>query len=228
MSLSFRNVAQVKILAALCASSILLAPGPTFAATTQPSLDLIAMEKALWRLKIPTGKVDGVFDGQTRRALCIWRELTGRDFNRTLPTAEEIVEVTYTQDLFPTTNMQVGLNINLKCQSAVWIQEDDQEPLKIFKISSGRATFETIPGQFTIGWLIDDWYESRTYPEGWMYRPQFFNAGQAIHGSLEDSMVHSYPASHGCVRMMRKDIDFLWSTGFGRYSTINIYEKWVD
>jgi hypothetical protein len=185
------------------------------------------MEKALWRLKIPTGKVDGAFDGQTRRALCIWRELTGRDFNRSLPSAQEIVDVTYTQDLFPTTAMQVGLNVNLKCQSAIWVQEDSQEPLKIFKVSTGRATFETISGQYTIGWLIDDWYESRTYPEGWMYRPQFFNAGQAIHGSLEDSMVHSYPASHGCIRMVRKDIDFLWATGYGRYSAINIYEKWV-
>lgn len=185
------------------------------------------MERTFHRLKIPTGKVDGVVDGQTRRALCAWRELSGQAFHRGLPTQTDLYEISKTEILFPTTNMSLGLNINLKCQSAVWIQEDIDEPVMVFKVSSGRATFETIPGSFKVGWLIDDWYESRTYPEGWMYRPQFFNAGQAIHGSLEDSMVRSYPASHGCLRMMRKDIDFLWNVGVGRGSPINIYEKWI-
>lgn len=195
--------------------------------TSLTKIETLSMESTLHRLKIPTGKVDGVIDGQTRRALCVWRELSGQDFHRSLPTRTDLYEISKTEILFPTTNMSLGLNINLKCQSAVWIQEDIEEPVKVFKVSSGRATFETIPGSFKVGWLIDDWYESRTYPEGWMYRPQFFNAGQAIHGSLEDSMVHSYPASHGCLRMVRKDIDFLWSIGFGRGSAIKIYEKWV-
>lgn len=194
-------------------------------APTQPQL--LEMERTLHRLKIPTGKVDGVVDGQTRRALCAWRELSGQEFHRDLPTQNDLYEISKTEILFPTTDMRIGLNVNLKCQSAVWIQEDISEPVKVFKVSSGRATFETIPGSFKVGWLIDDWYESRTYPEGWMYRPQFFNAGQAIHGSLEDSMVHSYPASHGCLRLPRKDIDFLWSIGFGRGSAVKIYEQWV-
>ena len=215
------------LVAAILGTTFSTLPAAISATSTQPSLGNIAMERALWRLKIPTGKVDGVFDGQTRRALCIWREMTGKSFDRALPTESEVVEVTYTQELFPTPDMQIGLNINLKCQSAVWIQEDVEVPIRMFKVSSGRATFETIPGNFTVGWLIDDWYESRIYPEGWMYRPQFFNAGQAIHGSLEDAMVHSYPASHGCLRMMRKDIDFLWAAGVGRNSPINIYERWA-
>lgn len=210
----------------LSTTSLLLA-APANATQNPNQIELVAMERTLHRLKIPTGKVDGVIDGQTRRALCAWRELSGQDFHRSLPTRTDLYEISKTEMLFPTTNMSLGLNINLKCQSAVWIQEDIEEPVKVFKVSSGRATFETIPGSFKVGWLIDDWYESRTYPEGWMYRPQFFNAGQAIHGSLEDSMVHSYPASHGCLRMARKDIDFLWSIGFGRGSAIKIYEKWV-
>jgi lipoprotein-anchoring transpeptidase ErfK/SrfK len=77
-----------------------------------------------------------------------------------------------------------------------------------------------------VGWLIDDWYESRSYPDGWMYRPQFFNMGQAIHGSSLDSAVHSYPASHGCVRMLHKDIDYLWANGFGKGSVVNVYGTW--
>jgi hypothetical protein len=215
------------LVAAILGTTFSTLPAAISATSTQPSLGNIAMERALWRLKIPTGKVDGVFDGQTRRALCTWRELTGKYADRALPTQEEIIEVTYTEHLFPSTQMQLGLNINLRCQSSVWIQEDPEAPLKIFKISSGRSKFETTAGKFSVGWLIDDWYESRTYPEGWMYRPQFFNDGQAIHGSLEDAMVRSYPDSHGCVRMMRKDIDFLWSAGVGRKSQINIYNKWL-
>jgi lipoprotein-anchoring transpeptidase ErfK/SrfK len=122
--------------------------------------------------------------------------------------------------------MELGLNINLACQSAVWVRELVDAPIKIFKVSTGRATFETAPGHFTVGWLVDDWYESRTYPEGWMYRPQFFDRGRALHGSLEDSMVHSYPASHGCVRMMQKDVDYLWDNGFTKGSLVHVYQKW--
>jgi len=216
-SLAFITVIQLTSISSVAASTL----------TSPTKIEALAMERAFHRLKIPTGKVDGVIDGQTRRALCAWRELSGQAFHRGLPTQTDFYEISKTEILFPTTNMSLGLNVNLKCQSAVWIQEDVEEPVKVFKVSSGRATFETIPGSFKVGWLIDDWYESRTYPEGWMYRPQFFNVGQAIHGSLEDSMVHSYPASHGCLRMARKDIDFLWSIGYGRGSAITIYEKWV-
>jgi hypothetical protein len=154
--------------------------------------------------------------------------MTNRPIHRKLPTKSDIQAIAVTQDLFPTTAMQLGLNINLRCQTAVWIREDVETPYKIFPVSSGKADFETILGTYNVGWLIDDWYESRTYPEGWMYRPQFFNSGQAIHGSLDDSMVHTYPASHGCVRMRQKDIDYLWDNNFGKESLIHIYGTWIS
>lgn len=54
----------------------------------------------------------------------------------------------------------------------------------------------------------------RQRPEGWwigdlgqIYRPKYFVGGVAIHGSMS---VPAYPASHGCVRVTVKAMDFIW------------------
>jgi len=54
----------------------------------------------------------------------------------------------------------------------------------------------------------------RERPEGWwigdlgqIYRPKYFIGGVAIHGSMS---VPAYPASHGCVRVTVKAMDFIW------------------
>lgn len=187
----------------------------------------ISLERKLHRLGIPTGKVDGIFDGQTQRAMCIWRELTGRGKSRALPRGTDYIDVADTENLFPTTQQHLGLNINLTCQAAYWLREDPAHPIEIFKASTGRAEFPTDPGDYKVRWTIDRWYESKQFPDGWMYRPMFFNQGQALHGSETDSMVHSYPASHGCVRMLHKDIDFLWREGFGTGSIVHVYGRWL-
>lgn len=57
-----------------------------------------------------------------------------------------------------------------------------------------RAT--TPVGRFAITWKLND--PHHVSPLGVLYRPAFFYAGYAIHGS--DS-VPTYPASHGCVRV---------------------------
>jgi len=54
----------------------------------------------------------------------------------------------------------------------------------------------------------------RERPEGWwigdlgqIYRPKYFIGGVAIHGSMS---VPAYPASHGCVRVTVRAMDFIW------------------
>jgi peptidoglycan hydrolase-like protein with peptidoglycan-binding domain len=54
----------------------------------------------------------------------------------------------------------------------------------------------------------------RERPDGWwigdlgqIYRPKYFSGGVAIHGSMS---VPAYPASHGCVRVTVKAMDFIW------------------
>jgi hypothetical protein len=192
-----------------------------------PSQYKLVLEQKFYNLGIPTGRIDGIWDGQTQRAICTWRELTGRPISRKLPGLDEIYDVQVTKDLFTTTQHVLGLNINLSCQVAIWVRDDVKKPITIFKISSGKEGYETLPGTYKVGWSIDAWYESRTYPDGWMYRPLVFNIGQAIHGSQTEQMVHDYPASHGCVRAPKKAIDNLWKNGFGNGSIVHVYGRWV-
>lgn len=184
------------------------------------------LEKKLKRLGLPTGQVDGVFDQHTRRALCIWRELTNRYISRQLPADDEYSAVQDTDILFPLPSFVVGMNINRTCQSAIFYQIQPQYVLKIFRVSTGMPGFESNLGLWSVKWRINDWYLSTQFPDGWMYRPMFFNAGEAIHGSLSDAMVHTYPASHGCVRMFQRDIDYLWSHGFKSSSLVYVYGRW--
>ena len=211
---------------AILIALVVIAPVPAHSADLVSSPDKEVLERALYRLGIPVGKVDGIFDGQTKRAMCVWRELTGRGKSRALPHGTDYIDVLDTQYLFPTPQQHLGLNVNLTCQSAYWLREDVNNPITIFKTSTGRKEFPTNPGDYKVQWAIDDWYESKEFPDGWMYRPMFFNRGEALHGSENDSMVHSYPASHGCVRMLHKDMDYIWSQGFGKGSIVHVYGKW--
>jgi hypothetical protein len=76
----------MKLLRTLLAIAFALSLQTAFAeaAPTKAPIQLFEMERDFHRLGIPTGKIDGVIDGQTQRALCVWRELTGREMNRSL------------------------------------------------------------------------------------------------------------------------------------------------
>ena len=184
------------------------------------------VQQALADMHIPVGKVDGKWGARTRQGLCIWRELTGRDINRNLPTQDEQFAVVAQEDLKLPKDIVVGLNINRTCQSAVWVKNEDKSSFEITIASTGMPGLETDVGTFKVQWRVDRWYESIAYPDGWMYRPMFFNRGQAVHGSEFDIWVYPYPASHGCVRMLGAFIDSLWASGFGNGSTVRVYGTW--
>lgn len=61
----------------------------------------------------------------------------------------------------------------------------------------------TPTGRFRIYARYGGWRHS---PLGWLYRPHFFYAGYALHGSTS---VPTYPASHGCVRVTVPTMDRL-------------------
>ncbi|MGD9794146.1 MAG: peptidoglycan-binding protein [Acidimicrobiia bacterium] len=73
------------------------------------------------------------------------------------------------------------------------------------KIIVGDAI--TYPGRFKIyfdrpdGWRVSDL--------GRLWRPKYFNAGIAFHGSLD---VPGYNASHGCVRLSVSAMNFMWDS----------------
>jgi lipoprotein-anchoring transpeptidase ErfK/SrfK len=70
------------------------------------------------------------------------------------------------------------------------------------------------------------WRYSTIYPEARMYKPLQFDGGQAIHGSASDSMVKTYPASHGCVRMLHRDINALHAGGVGNGTWVKVFGAW--
>ena len=70
----------------------------------------------------------------------------------------------------------------------------------------------------------------RERPDGWwigdlgqIYRPKYFVGGVAIHGSMS---VPAYPASHGCVRVTTKAMDFIWNNDIlPRGTQVLVYGK---
>lgn len=185
------------------------------------------IEVTLMNLGIPVGTVDGLWDQRSRQGFCIWRELTGRDVNRDVPDSQEQIAIVETQQLNLDRDFIVGMNINKACQSAVWVKDATMRNFEIFYVSTGTEPDGTDVGTWSITWRVNRWYESVQIPDGWMYKPMFFAyKGQALHGSEQDSFVHWYPASHGCVRMLHKDIEKLWSAGFTVGDKVRVYGKW--
>lgn len=185
------------------------------------------VEVSLMRLGIPTGTVDGIWDQRSRQGFCIWRELTGRDVSRDMPDLPEQIALVETQKLTLDKDFIVGMNINKTCQSAVWVKDATMQNFEIFYVSTGVEPGGTDVGTWSVTWKVNRWYESVQIPDGWMYKPIFFAyKGQALHGSEKDSFVHWYPASHGCVRMLHKDIEKLWAAGFNMGDKVRVYGKW--
>ena len=75
----------------------------------------IEVQQALATMAIPVGDQDGKWGARTRQALCIWRELTGRDVNRNLPTLQEQYAIVAQEDLYLPKDFLVGLNVKKNC-----------------------------------------------------------------------------------------------------------------
>lgn len=74
-----------------------------------------------------------------------------------------------------------------------------------FNTSTGTSGWRTPPGRFTVQREIDGVREA---PLGDLYRPRYFNAGIAVHGSQS---IPGRAASHGCARVHDRGMDLLWA-----------------
>lgn len=185
-----------------------------------------AVESALDRLGLPTGTANGHYDAKTRRAMCTWRTVMGRKANRALPSAAE-ARLIVDQSSLPAAldSMVTGLNISKTCQAAFWVSSANRYRA-IMAATTGKPGYGTRAGvhRVFISWRV--WRYSTIYEGARMYKPMQFSGGQAVHGSAKDSYVKTYPASHGCVRMLHKDIDRLQSGGFGLGSAVRVFGAW--
>ena len=186
----------------------------------------VEVQEALAAMAVPVGKIDGKWGARTRQGFCIWRELTNRDINRNFPTTEEEFAIVAQENLKLPSDFVIGLNVNRTCQSVVWVKDAALKDYEISIVSTGAAATPTDIGSFKVTWRVNRWYESISIPDGWMYKPMFFNKGQAIHGSEKAAYVWWYPASHGCVRMLGAFVDKLWASGFGVGDKVRVYGDW--
>ncbi|MEQ9163076.1 MAG: L,D-transpeptidase, partial [Ilumatobacter fluminis] len=89
----------------------------------------------------------------------------------------------------------------------------------VFPTSTGTAEFDTRPQNRSRVFKYDSasdnggWHDSTSYPaaednplNGNMYKPLYFDGGQAIHGA---NNVPRSPASKGCARLRVADMDAL-------------------
>lgn len=188
-------------------------------------------ELLLSRAGFPVGIVDGIYDTDTRRALCLWRDYSGRMASRRLPSLKErFLLATVVTPKVPT-RLVTGINISRTCQTVSLVAYSNYRKaryfVKFFKASTGQPGFETRTGTFRIYSQTNDWLESNVYPGAMMYKPKFFSGGQALHGSASDSLVLPYPASHGCIRLLHSAVDYLWANGYGIGTMVLVYGDWL-
>ena len=184
------------------------------------------VESALSRLGLPTGWVNGTYDQSTRRAVCAWRTVMGRTAHRGLPTAKEARAIVATSRLPRAQAYMVpGVNISITCQAVFWVSPQDTYR-RIMPGSSGMQGYRTRLGTWRVFITRTTWRYSTIYPEARMYKPMQFSGGQAIHGSATDALVKTYPASHGCVRMLHRDIDALQAGGVRNGTLVKVFGTW--
>ena len=194
---------------------------------TRPPVSQYQVERKLAKLGLPVGAVDGGYDDATRRAMCAWREVTGRNVVRTYPTTSEKYAVMATRSLPRARSYMVsGMNINKTCQTGAWVSSSRTYRM-IVPVTTGLPKYETRSGVHRVFWNYPGtWQESTLYPGAMMYRPMYFSGGQAMHGSSTDYLVGTRPLSHGCVRMYHRHIDRLRNASdFGTGSLVYVYGR---
>ena len=194
----------------------------SFAAVTAQQTKL---NELLMPLGFPEMPVDGVSGPITRRALCASRVALGLPVSRDdmLPVSDE--EKWFLASPTLPVPPDVGtagkwIFIDMTCQ-VMFTGEGPDRLVNIFPTSTGETGFETRLQEATPAFRYDPalqnggWHESSLYPvandnplNGNMYKPLYFDRGQAIHGA---NNVPTSPQSKGCARLYPSDMDRLVS-----------------
>ena len=190
-------------------------------------VSVTAQQAKLNELLVPYGfpemPVDGVSGPVTRRALCASRLALGLPVNR----ADMVPGSPEEQLLLASTALPIPPNvatdgrwifIDLTCQ-VLLTGEGPDRLVNVFPTSTGEPGHETRLQErsraFRFNPALDNggWHESSLYPvpednplNGNMYKPLYFDNGQAIHGA---NNVPTSPQSKGCARLKPADQDRL-------------------
>ena len=194
---------------------------------TETVESVTAQQIKLNELLVPYGfpemPVDGVSGPVTRRALCASRLALGLPVDRSdmAPGSDEEAWLLASPGLAVPPNVGTDgrwIFIDLTCQ-VMFTGEGGDRLVNIFPTSTGEFEFETRLQERTPAFRYDPalhndgWHESSLYPveddnplNGNMYKPLYFDRGQAIHGA---NNVPTSPQSKGCARLYPSDMNRL-------------------
>lgn len=160
--------------------------------------------------------VDGDPGAVTRQRLCAFRLAVGLPVSTDdMETGSEEEAVLFATDELPipdtaATSTERWILIDRQCQM-MFVGAGDDHLQFVFPTSTGKNPFPTRTQDRTPAYRYNPashnggWHNSLTYPaaddnplNGNMYRPLYFDGGQAIHGA---NSVPRSPASHGCARL---------------------------
>jgi len=181
-------------------------PATITAKTKQRPLSRAELKQAESRLSemgYRPGRVDGVIDNDTRRALALFQKWEGRTITGQLNRKEFDVLMSATAPEARDTGYR-HVEVDLDRQMLLMTDEDGAVT-RILPVSTGsnkhynekgiRGLAYTPTGRFRIYAKISGWRKS---PLGLLYYPNYFSDGLAIHGAPS---VPQSPESHGCVRI---------------------------
>jgi lipoprotein-anchoring transpeptidase ErfK/SrfK len=186
---------------------------------------LKSVEKKLDDLGLPVGTVDGNITTRTDQALCAWRDMNNLKITRKgvdVPLATSILAATKK----PRANRPDGIYVDKTCQ--VLLQVVNGKYKRIVWVSTAGHGYDTPNGTGHVFRKIAGWHESSLYKDAYMYDAMYFRTdrpGIALHGSVTNNLVHTYPDSHGCVRVWRPDIAKIFAeTKMG--TLVKVYGKY--
>jgi hypothetical protein len=168
--------------------------------------------------------VDGVSGPVTRQRLCAFRlatglpvstaDMAGGSEEEQLLLATPALPIPFTSAILA----ERWVLIDRTCQ-IMFVGEGTQKLTFVFPTSTGMPGFETRDQTRSRVFKFDPalgnggWHDSITYPaaednplNGNMYKPLYFDRGQAIHGA---NNVPTSPQSHGCARLRVEHIEML-------------------
>jgi N-acetylmuramoyl-L-alanine amidase len=174
---------------------------------------VLAAQQRLTALGYWLGRPDGIYGPETAHAVTALQKVAGlsRDGILGPMTAKALAAGTK-----PRARSSLGDVIEVYLARQVLLVVHHGHVRLIFDTSTGSGAYYTSGGRlkhavtpkgtFKVYYVVNGWDPG---PLGRLYRPRYFNGGIAVHGYPS---VPPWPASHGCVRVTLRAMDYIWST----------------
>ncbi|HLJ08587.1 MAG TPA: L,D-transpeptidase family protein [Acidimicrobiia bacterium] len=211
-------------------------PSPTKPAAPQGTPDpnphlgtsgpaVLAIQQKLASLTYMVGTVDGQFGAGTRDGLIAFQKVEGlpRTGEGDPATLAKLQTATTPTPAYATPADHIELDI---AHQVVYVVRGGAVTAILPTSTGSGQSFTsqgwtrkaiTQNGAFSIYWKVNGWHQA---PLGDLYKPSFFNDGEAFHGYPE---VPTYPASHGCARLPMEFADWFFANAAPYGETVYVY-----